>query len=403
VALVLSPSVVDLCAQVDALVADDALITSPMQLLGDAEALLEAGSRLTALAVRRLTAAEAVQACDAIAGKPLRSWLAEDLLLPDGQAARVRRLADALPRFARVREAFESGAINDAHADALVKALAKLPGELAATIEATLVEQARLDSPAGVAKTLDDLLEALGYEKESDMRREQRLGERGIDLATTLDGMRSIRGNLTPEVAAKLEAALRKAAEPCGPEDTRTPRQRFHDAIGEIANAYLAHGEEPKLGGAPVAITVTLSLEELERRAEAAWATLPSGLRISAETARRIACDGAIIPAVLGTASELLDLGRSTRAFNAAIRRAAWLEQHGTCAFRGCRRRCLELHHIVWWTHGGHTSLDNAAWLCAYHHWLVHEGGWTMRRNADRSFTFTSPTGIERTRHLQAA
>jgi len=120
-------------------------------------------------------------------------------------------------------------------------------------------------------------------------------------------------------------------------------------------------------------------------------------------SARRLACDAQVIPVVLGGRGEVLDIGRASREFNEAIRRAAFIEQDGTCAFRGCHRRCMELHHIVWWTHGGHTSLDNAAWLCAYHHWLVHEGGWTLSRAPDRSFVWTSPTGEVRRRCLQAA
>ena len=39
------------------------------------------------------------------------------------------------------------------------------------------------------------------------------------------------------------------------------------------------------------------------------------------------------------------------------LRRAAWLEQGGRCAFPDCQRRCVELHHIVWWSVGGRTSL----------------------------------------------
>lgn len=79
----------------------------------------------------------------------------------------------------------------------------------------------------------------------------------------------------------------------------------------------------------------------------------------------------------------------------------------GRCAYPGCRRRVVDCHHIKWWSAGGKTTLDNAAWLCAFHHWLVHEGGWTLRRNADGSYTWTSPMGINKTapppRHPQAA
>ena len=33
----------------------------------------------------------------------------------------------------------------------------------------------------------------------------------------------------------------------------------------------------------------------------------------------------------------------------------------------------------------------NLAGLCWAHHHLVHEGGWTIRGNADHELTFTSP------------
>jgi len=55
----------------------------------------------------------------------------------------------------------------------------------------------------------------------------------------------------------------------------------------------------------------------------------------------------------------------------------------------------MDLHHIEWWSNGGTTDLDNAAWLCAFHHWLVHEARWTMRRDKARSYVFTAPDGRE--------
>jgi len=282
VALVLSSSVVDLRAQVDTLVADDALITSPEQLVGDIEVLLEQHSRISEVIARRVGAAENVDATGAVTGKRMCSWLAEDQLLAKGAAARLRRLGRHLPKFAAVRAALASGAINDAHADAMLEALTTLSPEVAATVEPMLVEQGRLDSPTGVAETCDKLLEACGYEKASDRRRERRLADRGVDMAETLDGVHSIRGNLDPVVAAKVKAALRKAAEPAGPDDDRSPRQRLHDALGEIADAYLEKLETgtPSFSGAPSTVVVTMTLDQLEARlaeAREQWVTLPTG------------------------------------------------------------------------------------------------------------------------------
>jgi hypothetical protein len=401
---VLEPSaaVVDLVDRVDRLVADEGVVTRPVQLLADAEVLLEQFARLTTVVVRRLADASAVDATSELFGRSLGSWLAEDLMLPGYDVARLKRLVRWLPSFPQTMAELAAGRINAGHADAIVKALTTLPAELHETLEPLLLAQAHEDTPSGVAEVVDSLLEALGYEKASNVRRERRMAERGIDLATTMDGMRTISGNLTADVAAKLETALARAAQKCGPEDDRTTRQRMHDAIAEIADVYLAQCDQPRFGGAPTTVVVTIPLHVLEQRLAEQWVNLPTG-RITADAARRMACDANVVPVVLGTRGEVLDIGRASRDFTEAMRRAAWIEQQGRCAFPGCRRRCVELHHIEWWSRGGPTSLDNAAWLCAYHHWLVHEGGWTLCRGPDRSFVFTGPTGNERSRHPNAA
>src|SRR5205823_6726601 len=163
---------------------------------------------------------------------------------------------------------------------------------------------------------LDALLDRLGYARESAVRRERRYLNRGLDVAETFGGVGSVSGTLTPEVREKFMTALRAAAQPAGPDDHRTPRQRFHDALGEISDVYLAHAETPTFAGAPRTVVVTVPLDVLEARAEAAAAaTLPEGIAIGPDAARRLACDAEIIPAVLGTASEVLDLGRSNRVF----------------------------------------------------------------------------------------
>src|SRR5687768_4038528 len=46
------------------------------------------------------------------------------------------------------------------------------------------------------------------------------------------------------------------------------------------------------------------------------------------------------------------------------------------------------------WTNGGETSLENAALMCSRHHTLVHEGGFTMKRDGDE-LRFFDPTGRE--------
>src|SRR5436305_1734639 len=129
-------------------------------------------------------------------------------------------------------------------------------------------------------------IEAL-LDKNADVRRERRYAERGIDLGQTMHGQRTIIGTLTPEVGEKLAKALAVAGAKAGKDDDRTYRQRQHDALGDLADAYLAHHHTPSFDGAPRTVIITMDLEMLEARLRDGWLPLPTGAQISAETARR--------------------------------------------------------------------------------------------------------------------
>ena len=63
--------------------------------------------------------------------------------------------------------------------------------------------------------------------------------------------------------------------------------------------------------------------------------TTLTGELLAPETVRRIACDAAIIPAVLGARGQVLDLGRTTRLVTAKQFLALSLRDRG-CTFPGC-------------------------------------------------------------------
>jgi hypothetical protein len=98
-----------------------------------------------------------------------------------------------------------------------------------------------------------------------------------------------------------------------------------------------------------------------------------AGTLLAPETVRRIACDAAILPAVLGTEREVLDWGRTKRLFTPGQTRRLWVRDGG-CTWPGCTipAAWTDAHHLIHWVHGGATDLDNAALLCGRHHTLVH-------------------------------
>ena len=111
----------------------------------------------------------------------------------------------------------------------------------------------------------------------------------------------------------------------------------------------------PHAGGVDATVVVTMTLETLMGGLKAAQ--LDTGHRISPGEARRLACGAGIIPAVLGSKSQVLDLGRTTRFHTKAQRIALAIEQHG-CTADGCDwpPGMCHAHHHQPWSQGGDTT-----------------------------------------------
>ncbi|WP_344119555.1 HNH endonuclease signature motif containing protein, partial [Planosporangium flavigriseum] len=221
-----------------------------------------------------------------------------------------------------------------------------------------------------------------------DLRLSEVPGENRVRLSGWLDR----------ESAAQVRAAIDPLSAPrpsAGEPDVRTPGQRRVDALVEVCRIALACGELPANGGDRPQVVVTVGIDTLRQQVGAA--TLDDGSSLPATAARRLACDAALLPAVLGSAGQVLDVGREQRLIKGPLRRALVLRDRG-CAFPGCDRppRWTDGHHIVHWADGGTTSLDNAVLLCGYHHRQVHHSPWQIRINpADGLPEFIPPTYID--------
>src|SRR3712207_288431 len=197
------------------------------------------------------------------------------------------------------------------------------------------------------------------------------------------NGRLEIRAKLDKVTGAKYEALLDPLAKPRpdttgeGP-DLRTRIQREGDALADLVDLMLRADQLPEHGGEPVTLTLTMPLEDLTN--QVGHATLDNQDRIPVDQVRQLACNAGIIPMVLGGAGQPLNIGRKTRTFPAAIRRALVTRDRG-CAFPGCGRppRQCDAHHIRHWANGGETSVDNAVLLCRHHHTLIHQSEWEVR------------------------
>jgi Domain of unknown function (DUF222)/HNH endonuclease len=90
---------------------------------------------------------------------------------------------------------------------------------------------------------------------------------------------------------------------------------------------------------------------------------------------------------------EVIGVGRVSREPSAWMMRQIRYRDR-ECRFPGCgHRRFTQAHHIRWWRHGGRTDLDNLVLICSFHHDLVHEHGWVIRRRKDGRIRWVMPDG----------
>src|SRR5262249_30831308 len=144
----------------------------------------------------------------------------------------------------------------------------------------------------------------------------QAKARRELSFTPDIDGMVLIRGRLDAEGAATVQAALDPLAKPAaadqatGQKDPRSPARRRADAPGPGSRMLLDAGDLPTCGGLRPHLNVTIPFGDLA--AGIGVADLDSGSGLTAQAARRLACDAQVIPTVLGAHSEPLDIGRAS-------------------------------------------------------------------------------------------
>ncbi|QCX26573.1 DUF222 domain-containing protein [Nocardioides jishulii] len=380
-------------------------------------------SQVAALRLRVMASAGdvAVESGD----RSVAAWLSRTQRLRRSDCVADGRLAEALDRDLPVLStALREARVNLAQARVIAAAVGELPdrvgAEVIAKAEAELVRLAADHDPKDLTVLGRRILQIVDPERfEDEERRRLQGAERQAALRQRLrlravgDGLTRISGVLPDAVAARLatylhaftnprlaEGAVRGSADDAGTAEgeergfgqaVNRPR-RLAEAFGQLLET-LDPKRLPIHGGDATNVTVTISLDAL--RDGLGVATLDNGVpgdgfeAITAAHARRLACNARIIPAVLGSDSEVLDLGRASRLFTKAQRRALLLRDR-TCRAEGCDipGTWSEAHHLRPWQGGGETDLHNAVLLCSHHHHRVHDPGYDHRRLASGDLRF---------------
>jgi hypothetical protein len=301
------------------------------------------------------------------------SWLRSRFRLSGGAAREAVRTARALEQMPATREALHEGEVSLSAVRVLVHAHEVDPGAFARA-EQVLVGVARVHTVADLHRVASMWRERVRRDR-FDLREGRRL-----HASVTLGGMVRVDGDLDPEagetlltaLAAVMDAEARREN-----EETRTPAQRRADALEEICRSSLDRSDRPTVAGERPHLVLTVPLETLHTTG--GDAELDRVGAVSAETARRLACDASVTRIVLGARSEPLDVGRTTPVVPVAIRRAVTTRDRSR-RFPGCDRHqaWCDAHHVRHWANGGKTSLQNLVLLCRRHHRMVHERGFSL-------------------------
>ncbi|MPY81897.1 MAG: DUF222 domain-containing protein [Actinophytocola sp.] len=299
-----------------------------------------------------------------------------------------RRMPAAAPATAATSA---EGAISARHIDSILRTLAEIPGtvpeEERLGYEKILADLARESPPAAVDRAGRHLLARIEQDHLArDPAEPPPPPARELNWAWNRDRQLCFAGRLDAVSGALFEKLLSPLANPRpgpdGQRDTRPIDQRHGDAFAELLDHTQRAADLPTEAGEKPALLVTMSIDGLHGRREPPL--LNEDIPIPVGEARLLACDARVIPAVLGSSGELLDLGRETRLATTAQRRALGLRDRG-CVFPGCTRpsNWCQAHHIVDWINGGPSDLDNLVLLCGMHHRLMHTSEWTSRMADD--------------------
>jgi Domain of unknown function (DUF222) len=302
-------------------------------------------------------------------------------------------------------DAARDGVIGSAQIDAITSILGKIP----ATVdehereqgEKILLDLARTAGTREIARAGKRLLDQLDPDGPEPKPKDPKPPRQELAFVKHRDGSHGIRATLDDETCARLKAALDLMAKPkpatAEGRDQRTQWERYGDAFGDFVRIGMGNPNLPTQAGDTTHIVVTISYDDL--RSGLGTACLDLVGDISATDARLLACEAKIIPVVLGSHGEPLDIGRAQRNASAALRRVLCIRDGG-CAFPGCDappQRCTA-HHIVFWAHHGETKLSNLVFLCHAHHKLMHYSGWTVRIARDHLPEFIPPAELDPTR-----
>jgi hypothetical protein len=362
-------------------------------------------SQLAALRMRVMATAEEV--AETTADHSVATWLAAESRTDPRDRAGELGLARSLERrWTRLGAAVADGSVHLAQARVIAHALEDLPEaevgpEVLVKAEEALIGYAATYAPRALRRLGRRILDVAAPEVADQaegraLAREERRAAAvtSLSLRRLGDGTTRISGRLADAMADRLRTYLDAYTSPRhrtvvhqDPGEPVSPRRRLGQAFGTFLEA-ADPARMPLHGGDATTVLVTVDLRTLQ--SDLAGVGLVGEEPISAGQVRRLACTAQIVPVVLGGKSEVLDLGRASRLYSPAQRKAMAVRDR-RCRAEGCTipAAWCEAHHAnTPWAKGGLTDIADGVLLCAWHHHRAHDDRYDARRLPEGDYRF---------------
>jgi hypothetical protein len=253
--------------------------------------------------------------------RSIGSWLFHGLRVTRGQVGRYKALQALARGHLPLLAGLRAKVLKPSMAVQLAQWTMAIPAEYRGQAEEILVAAARAGAGLRSLAQICGEIRSRTAPPDPDGKKDPSL-DRALSLDTTFEGAGVLRGDLTPECTAMVQAVLDALAAPAGAGDLRTRPQRYHDALAEAMKRLLASNLLPQRAGQPVRALAHVTFADLCRldgdgvlqrawiteyrarwaaqRAAASVSTGDGGAWLEGDAARRVACDAMIIPVVEG-------------------------------------------------------------------------------------------------------
>ncbi len=172
------------------------------------------------------------------------------------------------------------------------------------------------------------------------------------------------------------------------------------DSLALISELALSKLNEISTTGSLIRPQTSVVIHMNESNSGNDGAVIQHGPHISRELARRLSCDAKLVRYEDQDSNIFtLNYARKRRLVTQRQKRVLQARDKG-CRFPGCKTvKYTNAHHIIHWSDGGNTDLDNLVLLCSYHHHQVHEGGVRMEKDTQGYLHFYTKDGKEIENH----